>query len=181
MAGMTSLSDEQHRMFEARLKRISRGGPNTSGHIIVGPADTGKKPRRQRRVRREGDFLSRLSGALGHLAIAPLSFAMGGAAMLAGIVGAHHAERVGLPEVAQAGLLGQAAMHTEFLIAALVVLVLGWALRLTRGPRKIAVVAGLGVAFLLQDAILATHPEVFARLMPGTAFALPEYAVLPDL
>lgn len=180
MAGMTSLSDEQHRMFEARLKRIRKGGPNTSGHVMVGPADTREKPRRQRRVRRDGDFLSRLSGAMGHLAIAPLSFAMGAAAMMAGIVGAHHTERAGLPEVAQAGILGQAALHAEFVIAAVVVLVLGWALRLTRGPRKIAVVAGLGAAFLLQDPIMAAHPDVFARLMPDAALTLPEYAVLPD-
>ena len=181
MAGMSSVSDEQHRMFEARLKRISKGGPNTSGHIIVGPADTAKTPKRQRRVRREGDFLSRLGGALGHLAVAPLSFALGGAAMVAGIVGEHHAELMGLPDVAQAGFLAQAALQTEFLIAAIVVVVLGWALRLTRGPRKLAVVAGLGAAFLLQDAILASNPEVFARLMPDTPIALPELASLPDL
>jgi hypothetical protein len=49
MGGMAGLSDEQHKMFEARLKRINRGGPNTSGHIIVGPAEVDKKPRRPRR------------------------------------------------------------------------------------------------------------------------------------
>jgi hypothetical protein len=181
MAGMSSLSDEQHRMFEARLKRISKGGPNTSGHIIVGPAEPDKKTRRQRRVRREGDFQSRLGGAFGHLLVVPVSFALGGVAMMAGIVGAHHAERVGLPEVAQAGLLGQVATQAEFLIAALVILIFGWALRLTRGPRKLAVLAGFAAAFLLQDAILASNPEVFARLMPDTPFALPELASLPDL
>ena len=179
MAGMTSLSDEQHKMFEARLKRISKGGPNTSGHIIVGPAEPDKKTRR-RRVRREGDFLSRLGGAFGHLLVAPVSFALGGIAVMAGIVGAHHVERVGLPEVAEAGLLGQVATQAEFVIAALVILVFGWALRLTRGPRKLAVVAGFAAAFLLQDAILAANPDVFARLMPDTPFTLPELASLTE-
>ena len=180
MAGMASLSGEQQKMFEARLKRISKGGPNTSGHIIVGPADTREKPRRQRRVRRDGDFLSRLGGAMGHLALVPLSFALGGAAMLAGTVGEHHAARIGLPETTQAGFLGLAALHTDILIAGLVVLVFGWALRLTRGPRKLAVVAGLAAGFLLQDTIIAAHPDVFAVLMPDSAFSMPEFAVLPD-
>ncbi len=180
MASMAGLSDEQQKMFEARLRRISKGGPNTSGHIIVGPADTTKKPRRQRRVRREGDFLSRLGRAFGHLLAVPVSFALGGVAMLAGIVGAHHVERVGLPEVAEAGLLQQAALQSEFLIAALVVGLFGWTLRLTLGPRKLAVVAGFAAAFLLQDTVIAQYPEVFGRLMPENAFELPELAAFAD-
>jgi hypothetical protein len=181
MASMSGLSQEQHKLFEARLKRINRGGPNTSGHIIVGPADPTEKPRRPRRVRREGDFLSRLSGAIGHLAVVPVSFALGGAAMMAGIVGQHHVQLIGLPEVAQAGLLGQAALQAEFVIAGIVVLILGGMFRLMRGPRKLAVVTGLGAAFLLQDAIVASQPDVFARLMPESAITLPEFASLPGL
>ena len=143
MGGMAGLSDEQQKMFEARLRRISRGGPNTSGHVIVGPAEPNKKPRRQRRVRRPGDFLSRLGGAFGHLAIAPVSFALGGAAMMAGIVAAHHADMIGLGQFTEAGILEQLALHKEFLFAGIVVVIFGWLLRLTRGPRKLAVVAGL--------------------------------------
>jgi hypothetical protein len=178
MASMAGLSDEQQKVFEARLRRISKGGPNTSGHIIVGPADTTKKPRRQRRVRREGDFLSRLGGAFGHLMVVPVSFALGGFAMLAGIVGAHHMERIGLPEVAQAGIFQQAALQAEFLIAALVILLFGWTLRLTLGPRKLAVIAGLAAAFLLQDTVIAQNADLFGRLMPDTDFTLPELASL---
>jgi hypothetical protein len=180
MGGMAGLSDEQHKMFEARLRRISRGGPNTSGHVIVGPAEPNKKPRRQRRVRKPGDFLSRLGGAFGHLAVAPISFALGGVAMMAGIVGAHHADMIGLAQFTEAGVLEQLALYKEFLFAGLVVMIVGWLLRLTRGPRKIAVVAGLAAVFVLQDQIIATYPDVFAQLMPDAPISLPELALLPE-
>jgi hypothetical protein len=173
MGGMAGLSDEQHKLFEARLKRISRGGPNTSGHVIVGPVEPDKAPRRQR-IRRPGDFISRLAGAIRHLLVVPISFALGAAAMMAGIVGGHQVDRAGLPEFAQAGILQEVVAYQEFVIAGLVVLVLGWTLRLTRGPRKIAVVTGLAAAFVLQDQIVATYPDTFARLMPDTPLVLPE-------
>jgi hypothetical protein len=179
MAGMGGLSDEQHRMFEARLKRISRGGANTSGHVIVGPAEPDKKPARPRRMRRPGDFLSRLSGAMGHVLVAPVSFALGGLAMMVGVVGDHHVARAGLSDFAEAGFLEQAALYKEFLLAGIVVLVFGWLLRLTQGPRKLAVLMGIVAVFILQDEIVATYPEVFARLMPDTPLSLPELAALP--
>lgn len=181
MAGMPSLSDEQHKAFAARLKRIDRGGPNTAGHIIVGPADTASTPRRPRRVRRNGDFLSRLGGAFGHLIVAPASFVLGAAAVLAGRVGEHHLERAGVPELAEAGILGFAAMKAEFLIAALVILLFGALFRLNRGPRKLAVLMGFVAAFILQDAVIATYPGVFAGLMPETPLSLPDIAALPDI
>ncbi len=182
MGGMASLSDEQHKMFEARLKRISRGGPNTSGHVIVGPAEVDKKPKRQRRVRRPGDFISRLAGAIGHLFVVPMSFALGGAAMMAGIVGAHQVDRMVLPEFAQAGVVERLLPYQEFLFAGLVVLIVGGLLRLNRGPRKLAVLTGLAGAFILQDQIIATYPDVFAQLMPETPLTLsvPEFAALAE-
>jgi hypothetical protein len=181
MAGMSSFSDKQHKLFEARLKRIDKGGPNTAGHIIVGPPDTAGKPKRARRVRRNGDFLSRLGGAFGHLIVAPASFALGAAAVLAGRVGEHHVERAGLPELAEAGMLGFAAMKAEFVIAGLVILLFGALFRLNRGPRKLAVLMGFVAAFILQDAVIATYPDVFARLMPDTALTLPDIAALADI
>lgn len=180
MGGMASLSDEQHKKFEERLKRISRGGPNTSGHIIVGPAEPNKRQRRQRLARRPGDFLSRLAGAIGHVVVAPVSFALGGIAMMAGIVGEHQAQRAGLAELAEAGIVAQLMPYKEFLLAGLVVVILGGLLRLNRGPRKLAVLAGLAAAFVLQDQIIATYPDAFALLMPGTPIALPELAALAE-
>jgi len=180
MGGMADLSDEQQKMFEARLKRISRGGPNTAGHIIVGPAEVNKKPRRQRMARRPGDFISRLAGAVGHVLVAPVSFALGAAAMMVGIVGEHQAQRAGLPELAEAGLLAQVMPYKEFLLAGIVVLILGGLLRLNRGPRKLAVLTGLAAAFVLQDQIIASYPDVFAVLMPETPLALPELASLVE-
>ena len=180
MGGMAGLSDEQHKMFEARLKRISRGGPNTSGHLIVGPAEPEKKPRRQRLARRPGDFLSRLAGAVGHLVVAPVSFALGGAAMLAGIVAAHQAERAGIAELAEAGILAQVLPYKDFIFAGVVVLIVGGLFRLNRGPRKLAVLAGLAAAFVLQDQIISSYPEVFAALMPETPLVLPELAALAE-
>jgi hypothetical protein len=182
MGGMASLSDEQHKMFEARLKRISRGGPNTAGHIVIGPAEVDKKPKRPRRVRRPGDFISRLSAAMGHLLVVPVSFALGGIAMLAGIVGAHQVGRMELPEVFQAGLPSRIMEYQEFIFAGLVVLIVGGLLRLNRGPRKLAVVMGLAGAFILQDQIIAAYPDVFAVLMPETPLdiTLPELAALAE-
>jgi hypothetical protein len=180
MGSMAGLSDEQQKMFEARLKRISRGGPNTSGHVIVGPAEPDKPPRRQRLVRRPGDFISRLAGAVGHLIVAPVSFALGGAAMLAGIVGGHQAERAGLADLAEAGLLAQALPYKEFLLAGMVVVIVGGLLRLNRGPRKLAVLAGLAAAFVLQDQIIASYPEAFAMLMPETPLAVPDLTALAE-
>lgn len=180
MGGMAGLSGEQHKMFEARLKRISRGGPNTAGHIIVGPAEPDKKPRRTRLARRPGDFLSRLAGAFGHLLLVPVSFALGGAAMMAGIVGAHQADRAGIAELAEAGFLAQVLPYKEFLMAGLVVLIVGGLFRLNRGPRKLAVLTGLAAAFVLQDQIISSYPEVFAVLMPETPLSLPELAALVE-
>ena len=181
MAGMSSFSDKQHKMFEARLKRIDRGGPNTSGQIIVGPPDTSGKTKRVRRFRRNGDFLSRLGGALGHLLVVPASFALGAAAVLAGRVGEHHVERAGLPDMAQAGIMQFAALQSEFVIAALVVLGVGAMFGLNRGPRKLAVVMGFAACFVLQDTIIETYPDAFARLMPDTALTLPDIAALADI
>jgi len=178
MAGMGGLSREQQKVFEARLKRISKGGPNTSGHVIVGPAEADKKPKRSRRVRRPGDFVSRLGGAIGHLFVVPVSFALGGAAMMAGIVGEHHVEQAGVVEFAQAGVLEQAALYKEFLLAGLVVMIFGTLLRLTRGPRKLAVLTGLVAVFVLQDEIVASYPAIFTALMPETPLTLPEFAAL---
>jgi hypothetical protein len=180
MGGMAGATGEQHKTFEARLKRISRGGPNTSGHVIVGPADVAQKARRPRRLRRPGDFLSRLGGAMGHLVVAPVSFALGALAMMGGIVAAHHADLIGLGQFTEAGVLERLALYKEFLFAGIVVVIFGWLLRLTRGPRKLAVVTGLVAVFVLQDQIIAAYPEVFARLMPDAPLTLPEFAALPD-
>lgn len=180
MGGMASLSGEQQKKFEERLKRINRGGPNTSGHIIVGPAEPDKKPRRQRLVRRPGDFVSRLAGAIGHLFVVPVSFALGVVAMMAGIVGGHQVQRAGVGEFAEAGFAAYLLPYKEFLLAALVVAIVGGLLRLNRGPRKLAVVAGLAAAFVLQDQIIAAYPDAFAVLMPETPFVLPELAALVE-
>jgi hypothetical protein len=182
MGSMTRLSDEQQKMFEARLKRISKGGPNTAGHIVIGPAEVEKKPRRQRRVRRPGDFISRLAAAMGHVIVAPASFVLGGIAMMVGIVGAHQVDRMELPEFFQAGMVDRLMDYQEFIFAGLVVLILGGLLRLNRGPRKLAVLTGLVGVFILQDQIIAAYPDVFAQLMPQTplAITLPEIAALAE-
>jgi hypothetical protein len=182
MGSMARLSDEQQKMFEARLKRISKGGPNTAGHIVVGPAEVDKKPKRQRMVRRPGDFISRLSAAMGHVLVTPVSFALGGIAMMAGIVGAHQVNRMQLPEFAQAGIVDRIMDYQEFIFAGLVVLIVGGLLRLNRGPRKLAVVMGLAGVFILQDQIIATYPDVFAQLMPETplTISVPELAALAE-
>jgi hypothetical protein len=182
MGSMARFSDEQQKMFEARLKRISKGGPNTAGHIVIGPAEVDKKPTRQRRVRRPGDFVSRLAAAIGHLFVAPVSLALGGFAMMAGIVGAHQVDRMALPEFFQAGVVDRLMDYQEFLLAGLVVLILGGLLRLNRGPRKLAVLTGIVGVFILQDQIIATYPDVFAQLMPETPLTItvPEVAALAE-
>jgi hypothetical protein len=114
--------------------------------------------------------------------VAPISFVLGGIAMMAGIVGAHQVDRMELPEFFQAGMIDRLMDYQEFLFAGLVVLIVGGLLRLNRGPRKLAVVMGLAGVFILQDQIIAAYPDVFAQLMPETplAISVPELAALAE-
>jgi hypothetical protein len=181
MAGMGGTNEAQLRAFEARLKRINKGGPNTAGHVIIGPQDpTAKKPR-ARRIRRPGDFLSRLGGAFAHLLLVPVAFALGAVAMMSGIVGAVQIGRLPLRDVAEAGLVDQLMPYSEFVIAGVVALLFGLLFRLMHGPRKLALAMGLAAAFLLQDSVIETYPDVFAVMMSDEPLSLPQLADLTAL
>jgi hypothetical protein len=112
--------------------------------------------------------------------VVPVSFALGILAMMAGIVGAHQVQRAGVPDVAEAGIVAQLLPYKEFLLAGLVVVIVGGLFRLNRGPRKLAVLTGLAAAFVLQDQIVAAYPDAFALLMPDTPLVLPEIAALAE-
>lgn len=164
---MASLADAQRQTFEARLKRINKGGPNTAGTVIVGPQDDPKaSKRRARKYQRPGNvFLSRLAAAFGHLFLLPVSFALGVFAMFAGIVGAFHFDRMELVDTTEASMLATISSQSALIFAFLLAIAFGWLFRLMNGPRKIGLVTGLAAAFLVQDMVIDSYPDVFARLM----------------
>jgi len=164
---MARLEDAQRQTFETRLKRINKGGPNTAGTVVVGPVDDPKtSKRRARKYRRPGNgFLARLASAFGHLLLVPVSFALGGFAMLTGVVAAFHIDRLAPGGVSEAGFFTAISTQSDLIVAVLLAVAFGWLFKLVSGPRKIGLVAGLAAAFLLQDAVIQTYPDVFARLM----------------
>lgn len=165
MAGMAKSSADL-KSFEERLKRIHKGGPNTSGHVVVGPVEDPEKARKKsRRYRKPGAFAARMKQAFTHLMLLPVSFAVGAFAIFAGIVGVYHLNRFEVIPVAEAGFMQQVAGNAELWLALVLAGLLGWSFRLLTGPRKIGLVAGLGLAFVLQDAVIAQYPDVFANLM----------------
>jgi hypothetical protein len=183
MAGMTKSAGDI-KSFEERLKRINKGGPNTSGHVIIGPVEdpnAGKK--KSRRYRKPGAFMARLKQAFGHLMMVPVSFVMGAFAVFAAIVGVYHLDRFEMIPVAEAGLMQQVTAYPEVFLALALAAVLGWAFKLVDGPRKIGLVAGLALAFVLQDAVIAEYPDVFARLMSDVTLddAIAALPPLPEL
>lgn len=164
---MARLENAQRQTFESRLKRINKGGANTAGTVVVGPPEDPKKAkRRSRKYRRPGNgFLARLSAAFGHLFLVPVSFALGAFAMLTGVVAAFHIDRLALVDVSEASFFSAISAQSALIVAFLLALAFGWLFRLASGPRKIGLVAGLAAAFILQDSVIQTYPDVFARLM----------------
>lgn len=164
---MANMANTQRTTFEARLKRIDKGGPNTAGTVIVGPQDDPKAAkRRARKYRRtENRLFARLLVAFGHLLLLPVSFLLGGLAMFTGIVAAFHIGRTGAVATGEDVLTATLVSNLDLLLGLLLAIVFGYLFRLMIGPRKIGLAVGVAAAFLLQDSIMQSYPDVFARLM----------------
>lgn len=167
---MSSMADVQRHTFQKRIKRIQKGGPNTSGHILVGSQDDSMgKTVKPKRVRRGPGFLQRLGQALTDLVVMPISFALGGLGMVTGIVAVFHLRDVGLMPTEVEGLQAELLPYADVLIAVIVAVLVGSLLRLSRGPRRIALFAGIAAVYFVQDSLFQTYPDVFARLMSNEA------------
>lgn len=172
---MASMAQRQKQAFQSRIKRINKGGPNTSGYLLVGSQDgTAGKRNKPIRIRRGETFGTRLAAAIKNLFIAPVAFVVGGLSMVLGIAAAYHLDALQFTqsiEIEQAAFLLE---HIDLLMAVLLALVLGFVLRLGRGPRFLAMMVGLIAVFILQDQLMSAYPEPFAVLMPDQGFTLPD-------
>lgn len=176
---MGNMADIQRQTFQARIKRIEKGGPNTMGHILIGPQDdTVGKTKKPKKVRKGQSFGQRLSAAIADLFIMPISFALGGFAMLTGLVATVQFKAAGIIPAEAEGLQAQMIPYADVMIALIVGLTIGGLLRLSKGQRKIALFVGIAAVFFGQDALMATYPDVFDRLMsPEAALPLPAEAL----
>lgn len=157
---MGSLADRQRQSFEDRIKRINKGGANTMGHLLVGSQDGSDGPvAKPIKMRRGKSFGQRLGMAFVNLLLMPVSFVVGGAAMVVGMTVAFHLERADF--LSPDGFAG----YSELFIAVVFAIAFGGALRLFRGPRRLPLLLGVLAVFVLQDQLLQTYPEAFAALM----------------
>ena len=163
---MASMAETQKTSFHARIKRIHKGGPNTMGHILVGSQDSSQgKPMKPIKLRRGPGFFGRLGLAFLDLALMPVSFALGGVAMILGIALIFQLELAGLVETAEEGFWA----YSEVCAALVLAIALGGVLRLAKGPRKIALFLGVAAVYFLEPQLRAAYPEPFAFLMPETS------------
>jgi hypothetical protein len=164
MGGMVSrISDDEHkRKFEERLKRIQRGGPNTTGHIYVGEAtsDTGTPGVRASIGRAGGWFVG--------LLVLPVAAILGGLSMAIGRFGSFHMASGEGQFTVQAVAdfsphLGGAA--GAILLGSLVALILRWSFRLQAPVQGLAMVLGFGAVLLGEQMLVERAPGLFAALM----------------
>lgn len=147
-------ADIQKQEFAGRLKRIEKGGPNTMGHVYVGPAEDAGG----------GDIVDKphfgIFATIAALLLGALAYGLGnlGQFHFLSVDGAYLPERLG-----ESGAM-VAATFGDLVIAALAVLIL---LRLFRlrgfGPVLVGAIGIFGMMGVQSYAIQAM-PEVYAAL-----------------
>ena len=159
---MGTMAQGQQDVFNARLQRIQTGSGFTSGQLLVGAAEQ-TATIKVKKQRESGGWLT------GFLML-PVAAAIGVIAMMAGRVGAYHLVGPGadpsLGEVSAA-----TALTADIGIAALLLIMFGWAFRLGRGIRWVAMIAGVVGVMLAEPLILQQAPEFFTALFSETYVA----------
>lgn len=160
---MAGMAEAQRNTFHARIKKIHKGGPNTMGHILVGSQDDSSGGRAKTiKFRRGKSFLARLGSAFADLALMPMALILGGIAMVLGMTAMYHAEVAGLIEITEGSIWSYAEIVAALLIAA----GLGHLTSLTKGARKVGLIGGVALVYVVQAQLIAAYPEPFAWLMP---------------
>ena len=164
MGGMVSrISDDEHkRKFEERLKRIQRGGPNTTGHIYVGEASTETSASAVRGT------IGRAGGWLLGLLVLPVAAALGGLSMAIGRFGSFHMASGEGQFTVQA--VADFSPHLggvagAILLGSLVCLILRWSFRLQAPVQGLAMVLGFGAVLMGEQMLVERAPGLFAALL----------------
>jgi hypothetical protein len=163
MGGMSpGISDDEHkRKFEERLKRIQRGGPNTTGHIYVGEA-TGAATASPARA-----SVGRAGAWLVGLLVLPVAGVLGGLSMAIGRFGSWHiASGQGQFTVSAVADFSPhlGGLAGAILLGSLVCLILRWSFRLQRPLQGLAMVLGFGAVLLGEQMLVERAPGLFAAL-----------------
>jgi len=142
----------QKQQFQARLKRVAAGGPNTLGQVLVGIIDEDTPKSKKRNPALQGMMLI-------------LAFILGAMAMEAGRLGAYHflaGEPASLIE--KFGNLGGfvASNMGDLVIAGFLALIFMYLFHLRGNWRGTALIVGLVSMMLGEVQLIARAPEVFA-------------------
>jgi hypothetical protein len=170
---MSGLALAQKQNFQDRLSRITEGGDNCMGQVHVGPREevrardskAAKKQlgKRARKAKRRGSPVATFF-------LLPVAVAVGAASLFVGRVASYTYFTADAPySFSLAGV--DASMFADVGIAAVLAMVLSWALRLTFGLRRLAVLAGF-VAMMTGEAVLMQHfPDIFTNFYPESYVA----------
>ena len=154
---MAALADVQRRGFDARLKRIQRGGPNTAGTIYMGSADSdGKVIQPKRKRQRLG------TGALRSLMMWPSALFLGAGAMLGGRAAAFHLTTQ--PDLVPPEYATLVVLFADIGVAATLLLLIAWGLGMGRGLRKLFLISGFVGMMVAEGLVIEQAPELFVPL-----------------
>ncbi|MEL7345153.1 MAG: hypothetical protein AAFN59_09885 [Pseudomonadota bacterium] len=178
--------------FNERLGRISAGGPNTMGKMLVGPGEEvrakdarqaakvmKRKAARKKRAIRTGD------GA-GDVIAFPFALMLGAATVIAGRTaswqlftpGGPMADQITLPEAVAALPL---PLFADLAIAGVLALMLAWAFRFTTGLKRLGVVLGFGAMISGEIFLVQMFPDIFSNFYAADYVASAATASLPTL
>ncbi|MEL7461928.1 MAG: hypothetical protein AAFX45_11525 [Pseudomonadota bacterium] len=167
---MGSMSNMQRDGFDSRISRINSGlSPNSMGRVEVGPRDevrayeqAKKKGKHIRRVK----MVARRRESFGSLMLTiPSALIVGAFAFLAGRVAAFHMfTPQGLFQVQLPDAVWRIELWGDLAIAAVLVLMLGWTLKLTQGARKTALLLGFAGMMSAEVLVMQQFPDVFAQV-----------------
>lgn len=150
---MAIMAEGQRRSFTDRLRRIEKGGPNTTGTVYAGVLDDGGFVQQAKRKKK------RAPGRVARMISLPFALAMGGVAMLGGRIAAFHMSQN--PEQLPVAYADSMLMWADLAIAAVLVLLLGWLTGILSGLRKYMAAGGVAAVLIGEAAIIQQAPEMF--------------------
>lgn len=154
---MARLRDRQQSHFTDRIKRIEKGGPNTSATVYAG---VDEQHHRRRRRRKKRDLQSPSLGA--QLFMMPFALLIGASVMFLGRMSAFHALAAeDFITVENATIF---ALTADVAIAAVLGTVLVALFSLGRGMRLVCFMAGFIAVMLGEASMIKQAPDFFVGL-----------------
>ncbi len=153
---MAVIAEGQKQTFEDRLGRIARGGPNTSGTIFVGSADSdGTTIQRKSKAKKGSTLLTRML-------MLPLAMAFGAIAMMLGRVGLYKLQAS--PEILPPDYAEMILTMGDLAIGLLAMFLFALLLNMGRGLRKYALAIGFIGVMLGEALVIQQAPDLFVSL-----------------